>query len=153
MTSMKALRNDYFKTALVSHLVGSWNDDALANVVESKIIFVTCEEKCYSFTNENDRVVRREEANMVNLSEEADKRMLYQITSVSSPGNVVLRTYDTDVLCIALGIRNQLSRDHHIWLEVGHYTNNTLRYIDVDKIHGYLGDRLCNSLLALYIFT
>ena len=111
---MKALRNDHFKTALVSYLVESWNDDALANIFVSKIIFVTCEEKCYSFTNENDRVVRREEANMVNLSEEADTRMLCHIASMSNPGNDVLRTYDTDVLCIANGIRNQLSRDHHI---------------------------------------
>ena len=46
----------------------------------------------------------------------------------------------------------QLSRDHHIWLEVGHYTNNTLRYIDVDKIHDYLGDRIYNVLPALRIF-
>ena len=98
-------------------------------------------------------MVWREETNMLNLSEEADIRMLYHIASTSSPGNVVLRTYDTDVLCIALGIRNQLSREHHIWLEVGHYTNNTLRYIDIDKIHDYFGDSVCNALPALHIFT
>ena len=94
---MRALCNDYFKTALLSYLVESWNDDALANILESKIIFVTCEEKCYSYTNENDRVVTREEANMVNFSEEAGTRMLYHIASMSSSGNVVLRTYETDV--------------------------------------------------------
>ena len=55
----KALRNDYFKTALVSYLVESWNDDASTNILDCKIIFVTCEEKCYNFANENDRVVRR----------------------------------------------------------------------------------------------
>ena len=68
---------------------------------------------------------------------------------MSSHGYGVLCTYDTNVLCT----RNQLSRAHHIWLEVGHYTNNTLRYIDVDKMHDYLGDRMCNSLPALHIFT
>ena len=94
---VEALRNDCFKTSSVSHLVGSWNDDALANILMSKISFVTCEEKCYSFTNENDRVVRRKEANMVNISEEADTRMLHHIASKSSPGNVVLRT-DTRML-------------------------------------------------------
>ena len=59
----------------------------------------------------------------------------------------------TDVLCIAIGIRNQLSRYHHIWSEVGHYTYNTLQYIDVDKIHDYLGDSMCNALPALHFFT
>ena len=42
---MKALRNDHFKTALISYLVESWNDDALANILVSRILFVTCEEK------------------------------------------------------------------------------------------------------------
>ena len=111
---MKALRNDHFKTALVSYPVESWNDDALANILVCKIIFMTCEDKCYSYTNENDRVVRRDEANMVNFSEEADTRILSHIASMSSPGNIVLRTYDTDVLCSVLGIRNQLPREHHI---------------------------------------
>ena len=52
-----------------------------------------------------------------------------------------------------LETRNQLSREHHIWLEVGHYANNTLRYIDVNKIHDYLGDRMCNALPAFHIIT
>ena len=84
---------------------------------------------------------------------EADKRMLYHVASLPSPANVVLRTYDADVLCIALGIRKQLSCDHHIWLEVGHYTDNTLRYIDVDKIHDTLGESVCNALPALHVFS
>ena len=90
---------------------------------------------------------------MVNFAEEADTLMLYHVASLPSPANVVLRTYDIDVLCIALGIRKQLSCDHHIWLEVGHYTDNTLRYIDVDKIHDTLGESVCNALPALHVFS
>ena len=82
---------------------------------------------------------------MVNFSEKADTGTLYQIASMSNPVNVVLRTCNTDVLCITLGFRNQLSHDHHIWLEVGHQTNNTLRYID-----DYL---LCASLQDLIILS
>ena len=38
-------------------------------------------------------------------------------------------------------------------MEVGHYTDNTLRYIDVDKIHDTLGESVCNALPALHVFS
>ena len=45
---IKALRNDFFKTALIHHFVESWNDGALAHILDSKTIFVTCEENVTS---------------------------------------------------------------------------------------------------------
>ena len=122
---IKSLRNDHFKMTLIHYLVDSWNDDILAHTLDAKTMFVTCEEKYYSFKNENGRGVRREEVNMVNFAEETDTRMIYHAACLPSPVNVVLRTYDTDVLCIAIGVRKQLQIEHNIWLEVGHYTNNS----------------------------
>ena len=98
-------------------------------------------------------MVRRFEENMANFSEEADTRMIHHITSLSVPSNIVLRTYDTDVLCIVLGVRKHLSNHHRIWMEVGHYSNNSLIYIGVDKIHDYLGASVCNALQGFHIFT
>ena len=47
---------------------------------------------------------------------------------------------------------------HHPWNQKPVITlvitqKNTLRYINVDKIHDYLGDRMCHTLPALHIFT
>ena len=48
-------------------------------------------------------VVKTELDEMFSTHEEADSRMLFHLSSVQSPANVVIRTIDTDVLIIALG--------------------------------------------------
>ena len=150
---LKALRNNNFKTALVRYLVHSWHDDALVNILGTKTLFVTCDDKCFSFNVVNNAMAKHEIVSMKSGAEEADYRMLFHAASFPSPANIVIRTVDTDVLCITLGIRKYLPVDSHIWLEIGHYSDNTLEFVDTDAIYGFLGEKMSDALPALHVFT
>ena len=61
--------------------------------------------------------------------------MFLQAGHLVAPSNVMVRTVDTDVLIIALANTEKFPADINILLEMGHYTNNTVRYVNVNKFH------------------
>ena len=85
--------------------------------------------------------------------EEADTKMPFHVEHLAAPKNVVVRTVDTDVLIIALANLEKLPAGINVWLEMGHYTNNTPRYVYVNKLHQALGNSLCVALPGLQTFT
>ena len=72
--------------------------------------------------------------------------MIFHVTSIEENSNVVIRTADTDVLITALVSITQIPTYINLWLEVGLYSKNTLRYINVNKLYGKIGDQVCKSL-------
>ena len=54
---------------------------------------------------------------------------------------------------IALGCLEQITESINLWLEVGLYAKNGLRYIDVRKLFKKLGKDFCRALPAFDIFT
>ena len=65
--------------------------------------------------------------------------MIFHVTSIEENSNVVIRTADTDVLITALVSITQIPTYINLWLEVGLYSKNTLRYINVNKLYGKIG--------------
>ena len=57
------------------------------------------------------------------------------------------------MLVIALGCLEQITESINLWLEVGLYAKNGLRYIDVRKLFEKLGKDFCRALPAFDIFT
>ena len=150
---LEALRNDEFKEALVNFLISSWNDDSLASVLQGKVLFSNCGDICFSYRVRDGKLIRREELELYCTHEEADSRMIYHLISVPTPNNVVIRTADTDVLIIAIGCLASIDPNINIWLEVGLFTKNTLRYISVNQLYSKLGARLSKSLPSYHAFT
>ena len=74
-------------------------------------------------------MVESEVTYLYSTHKEADSRMFFHLTNVSSPANAVVRTADTDCLIIALGCKRLYNPLLKIWLEVGLESKNTLRYI------------------------
>jgi hypothetical protein len=115
---------------------------------------MNCGDHCNTFKVEDEVVVKRELHAMFNSThEEADSRMLFRISSVQPPANVVIRTIDTNVLVIVLGCFSSLPQELDIWIETGVYTKNTLRYISVNQIFQELGETLCQALPEYHAFT
>ena len=79
--------------------------------------------------------------------------MIYHLTSLEENIKVIIRTSDTDVLVTALVCLEHKPESINIWLEVGLYAKNSLRYIDVRKLFNKLGKDLCRALPAFYVFT
>ena len=99
----KALKNDSFKREFVHFLVSAWEKDSCASIISDKMVYVTDEERCFSFTSANGKVFKREETDMRCSHEEADTRMIAHLGTVRGPRTVTIRTSDSDVLAIALG--------------------------------------------------
>ena len=57
------------------------------------------------------------------------------------------------MLVIALGCLEHITESINLWLEVGLYAKNSLRYTDVRKLFNKLGKDLYRALPAFHIFT
>ena len=75
------------------------------------------------------------------------------LTILEENSKVIIRTSDTDVLVIALGCLEHIPESINLWLEVGLYAKNSLRYIDVRKLFNKLGKDLCRALPAFHVFA
>ena len=148
-----ALRNSKFKESLIEFLMKSWDDDLLAEMLQQKVLYANSGNICYKFEVIGGKMVKSEVNYLYSTHEEADSRMFFHLTNVSSPANAVVRTADTDCLIIALGCKRFYNPLLKIWLEVGLMSKNTLRYINVNELHTALGEPLCNSVLAYHSFT
>ena len=60
---------------------------------------------------------------------------------------------DADVLVIIPCSLPRLYQGLKFWLEFGLTSNNTLRYINVNKIYQSLGYKLCRDLPGYHVFT
>ena len=57
------------------------------------------------------------------------------------------------MLVITLGCLEHIPESINLWLEVGLYAKNSLRYIDVRKLFNKLGKDLCRSLPTSHVFA
>ena len=150
---LKSLRNDKFKESLISFFIDSWEDDSLSPIIGSKILYVTSKEKCFSFHQENNKIIKKEVIEMVCHQEEADTRLVFHLSTLPSNSNAVIRSSDTDVMAVLLGNIHKLKPDVNIWMETGLQSKNTLRYIDISGLAHILGESLCRSLPGFHSFT
>ena len=79
--------------------------------------------------------------------------MLFHVGYLVAPNNVVVTTADIDILIIALANIEQLLAGINVWLEMGLHANNTLRYVNVTKLHQALGNSLCVAFLGFHAYT
>ena len=59
---------------------------------------------------------------------------------------------DTDILAILICNQHKFE-GMHIWMEVGNFTNNSLRFIDMSLLVEHLGEELSKSIPAFHAFT
>ena len=74
---------------------------------------------------------------------EVDCRVAYH-SELPSPSNLVVRANDTDILVGLLANQGRLPRIS-IWMELGLFTTNNLRYVVSLLLANNLGNRLCDS--------
>ena len=62
---LEALRNNALQQALIKLLVASWEDDANANIIQDFQIYAACENQCFSFKSEGEKVRKVEEKRLL----------------------------------------------------------------------------------------
>ena len=148
-----ALKNVSFKNSLIKFLIEIWEDDTFSNILLEKTLYANYNDVCYKYTSENGKMKHCEAEEYYSTHEEADNRMFFHISNITTPSNVVIRTNDTDSLVIAIGCGQMFNENIKIWLDVSLQFNNSQRYISVFQIRATLGERLSKSLLAFHAFT
>ena len=78
--------------------------------------------------------------------------MIYHLTTVKENSKVTIRTSDRHVLVIALGYLEHIPESINLWLEVGLYAKNSVRYIDVRKLFNKLGSIFLLAVTKLQRF-
>ena len=79
--------------------------------------------------------------------------MIDHLTSLKENIKVIIHTSDTDVLVTALDCLEHKPESINVWLEVGLYAKNSLRYIDLKKLFNRLWKDLCRALPAFHVFS
>ena len=148
-----ALNNISFKQELVDFLLLFWSKNECVEFLGNKTIYMNVNNNCFKFKNEQGIMIREDVASLYCTHDEADSRMIFHAANISWPANVVLRTNDTDVLIIALGCMHNMPSKLQLWMEVGTYYSNNLRYINISSLAKHMGDTLCRAMPAYHAFT
>ena len=101
---------------------------------------------------EKGKITKREDVRLWCSHVEADSKILFYVGHLVAPKNVVVRIADTGILIIAVANMEKLPAGINVWLEIGLHTNNTLRYVNVNKFHQALGNSLSVALPGLHAF-
>ena len=136
---LNALQFGQFKVKINSFLVSAWQDDSLAEIFEGKCLYVINGGIFYCFREENGKVTRTLIPKLTSSQDEADSKMIHHFTILKEDSEVIIYTSDTDVLLIALGWLDHIRESINVWVEVGLYAKNSLKYIDVRTFFNKLG--------------
>ena len=146
----KSLSNTKFKTALVVFLCEHWSTDSVSSILQNKKVFLTVEEHCFVYTNNNGTISRDQNDNYKCYHEEADTRIFLHLKKCPQNAKVLFKSVDTDVLIICRGnIHKFDSLD--IWMTTKN--NNEIGYINCTELAKKLGSSLCQALPGFHAFT
>lgn len=88
--------------------------------------------------------------------EEADTRIVVHLIDAAKHGhkNIVVKTVDTDVIVILVGLFSQIVNDHPLLqINVEFGVGKDLRVVSINKLHASLGNDISNSLPFFHAFT
>ena len=147
------LNNGAFKEGFASFLMIEWRMDHYGPVVGNKTVYISHGGKCMMMQNNNDHdLVITEQVNLQSQHEEADTLVAFHAKQAPE-GNILVRSTDTDVLVILLGLAGR-SRRSNIILDYG--SGNHRRYIGVSNIAAILNEKqagMTEALLGMHALT
>ena len=135
------------KTSLIKFLVKEWQKDKYTDKLQSKLLFIASEGKCWKITAERSEEVEA----LASTHEEADGRMLLHAGHAAEAGfeAVVICSEDTDVFVLCLAFSDQI----HVPLFQKSGTQTRTKLIDIGKIAAAIGNEVCKALVGLHAFT
>jgi hypothetical protein len=150
-----ALRSSSFKTALLKFLLEEWKHDKYGHIIQHKKVVVTHEEQSLQYTVTDTGTVEFSEVpELVCSHVEADTRVAYHLSILANavPGqNIVIRATDADIIVILLYHASRVNAN--VWMDVGHSSDNTRRYIHITALANHLGPCLCKALPGYHALT
>ena len=153
---MKALQSGSFKTSFFRFLMYEWAEHANLDVLSGHSIYLALDQECYWYSIQDNQIVCEKINELGCAHEEADTRIIYHLHNILQEDNtpsIVIRSYDTDVFLLLLYHVSTYEMPTTVWMDVGHSSNNTMRYIGISQLAEELRQSLINAILALHAFT
>ena len=141
------LGEDANKTALISFLVSEWQEEVYRTKLQSKILYVTCEDQCYKITPQHVEIAD----DLKCTHEKADTRLLLHAehASKNSYRSVIKVSEDTDVLALSLAFQSRIASSLYQKCR----SQTRARFFDIATIRQAVGEELCNALPGIHSST
>lgn len=125
------LRNGAFKDALAKFLLKEYRKEHYAPIIDKKVIYVSHGGRCLRLDNNSMGMLRTSEpAEYQANHEEADTLIGYHVYQLH--GRMLVRSSDTDVLVILLGLTQKITQYVDIIMDFG--AGNDRRFVHVSDI-------------------
>ena len=134
---MKALHSGSFKTSFFRLLMHEWAEHANLDVLSGHSIYLALDQECYRYSIQDNQIVCEKINELGCAHEVADTRIIYHLHSIlqeDSTPSIVIRSYDTDVFLLLLYHVSTYEMPTTVWMDVGHSSNNTRRYIGISQL-------------------
>ena len=146
------LRNESFKNQLATFLLQEWGKSQYGSIILNKVIVASHGGRCFKYTQATDDsgVTVSMPPEYQGEHEEADTLIAFHLNWLN--GKIIVRSSDTDVLIILVGMPIDANKD--IYLDCG--SGNSRRYISVAQIQTSLNRKkpgLPAALPGLHAFT
>ena len=147
------LKNGSFKEEFARFVMQEWKKPQYGSILGRKTLYVSHGGMCMRMKNNDDDLLQVEEPNHLQCwHEEAKTLIAFHANSISS-GNILVRSTDTDVLIILLGLSG---RSEGISIIMDYGSGNNQRYIDVSKLAASLNNRqpgITEAIIGLHALT
>ena len=134
------------KTSLITFMVNEWKTEKYTAKLKEKILYATCEDKCYKITSESTETIEELES----LHEEADGRLLFHAAHAAAAGfkAVIVAAEDTDVLILCLKSQSQINVP--LFVQCGKARK---KQVDIKKIAHALGPACVQGIVGMHAYT
>ena len=157
-SGQKLIHNINFKDELARFLLREWMKAHYSAYIEGKVVYASYGGKCYQYISDEDHNVHvSQPQHLQGNHEEADTLIAFHDIN-ATPGDIMVRASDTDVMVILISALGQLPKEirgrRNIIMDCGN--GNTRRYIDVSNIIDTLEERnlgLAKAIPGCHAFT
>ena len=150
--SLKSLRNKKFKKAVILFLSKFWADDSKVGILGSKKVFLTLEEKCFSYQVQRGCVIITEGTKLQCFHEEADTRMIFHIYKSKPDSTIMVKATDTDVFILLLSHMRNFP-NLKVWMSGTVGRKQDQECVDCTTLAETLGPLLCSASIGFHVFT
>lgn len=150
-SGVELLKNVLFKEAFANFLMEEWKKPHYGPIIGGKTVYISHGGTCMKMKNKEEVLETEKPSHLQCQHEEADTLLAFHTNSISS-GTILVRSTDTDVLVILLGLAGR-SEGINIILDYG--SGNHRRYIGVSKLAAILEKQpgMTEALIGLHALT
>lgn len=151
----KQLEKESFKKELPIFLRKDWSRNIYESLLDGREVFLGVMENCTRYFVEDGEIKSEAVAPLRCNHPESDTRVILHMVEAakSTPGDIVIRASDTDILVLLLHHVHRVPSTVTVWMEVGTKGKGNQRYVNVTKIAAAIGNSMCAALPGLHALT